>query len=258
MSTSCALPFCDLLRLLGESLGTAGLTEGFEQRFEDLMGRSIVSVHIDLQDFAEFKTLYRDERGMIDDAKLVEYYISYRWLDLGSDDTYIDVAAQDCPFAFFVQNRFGCQVYRQDLYYMSKGIHGADIGGNASRIPLRAASVSKMSLHNSLEHFEGRSDIKFFREAQRLLRVGGKLLVVPLFIGDEYSTVKDAGWVDRDGVKHLWGPGARFARWYDLPQFKARVLDNSKELAVYVYHVENAAEIDPSCFPYFAVFEKVA
>jgi len=60
-----------------------------------------------------------------------------------------------------------------------------------------------MSLHNSLEHFEGRSDIKFFKEAQRLLRPGGKLLVVPLFIGDTYSTVNDAGWVDEAGVKHL-------------------------------------------------------
>lgn len=82
---------------------------------------------------------------------------------------------------------------------LEKGIHGADIGGNAARIPLQSGSVSKMSLHNSLEHFEGRSDIRFFREAQRLLRPGGKLLVAPLFIGEAYSTVKDAGWVDEDG-----------------------------------------------------------
>lgn len=234
------------------------MTEDFRRRFEDLIGRAVHPVEIDLDDFAAFKDAYRDPRGMIDDAKLVEYYISYRWLDLGPDDTYVDVAAQDCPFAFFVRDRFGCKVYRQDLYYMKKGVHGSDIGGSAARIPLRAGSVSKISLHNSLEHFEDNNDIKFFRKAQRLLRTGGKLLIVPLFIGDEYSTVNDAGWIDEGGVKHLWGVGARFARWYDLAHFKARILDQSRELAIQVYHVENAAQIDPSCFPYFAMFEKAA
>lgn len=232
------------------------MTDSFRQHLEDVLGRPVVSVSIDLDDFALFKTLYLDPRGMIDDPKLVEYYISYRWLDLASDDVYIDIAAQDCPFAFFVQSQFGCDVYRQDLYYMKKGIHGADIGGNASKIPLKTGAVSKMSLHNSLEHFEGRSDIRFFREAQRLLRPAGKLLVVPLFIRDEYSTVKDAGWVDETGVKHLWGVGARFARWYDPATFKTRIVDTSKQLDLTLFHVDNATEIDPSCYPYFAVFEK--
>ena len=234
------------------------MTETFRQRLVDVVGQPVLSVSIDLQDFAVFKTLYLDRRATIDDAKLVEYYLSYRWLDLKSDDTYIDIAAQDCPFAFFVQSHFGCEVYRQDLYYMAKGIHGTDIGGNASRIPLKTGSVSGMSLHNSLEHFEGRSDIRFFREAQRLLRPGGRLLVVPLFIRDEYSTVNDAGWVDEDGVKHLWGVGARFARWYDPAQFKTRIIDNSNKLDLHLYHVDNAAEVDPSCYPYFALFEKRA
>jgi hypothetical protein len=235
-----------------------GQRTGFRDRFEELLGRPVTPVEIDLAHFAVFKELYRDERNMIDDAKMLEYYISFRWLDLGPDDTYIDIAAQDCPFAFFVRDHFGSHAYRQDLFYLEKGIHGSDIGGNAARIPLPSGSVSKMSLHNSLEHFEGRSDIRFFREAQRLLRPGGKLLVVPLFIGDTYSTVKDAGWVDEEGVKHLWGEGARFARLYDLPHFKSRILDNSRHLQVEMYHVDNAAAVHPHCSPYFAVFEKTA
>jgi hypothetical protein len=229
----------------------------FRDRFADLLGHPVASTEIDLEDFAEFKDLYRDQRNMIDNAKMLEYYVSFRWLDLGPDDTYIDIAAQDCPFAFFVRDHFGSRAYRQDLFYLAKGIHGEDIGGNAAQIPLPDGSVSKMSLHNSLEHFEGRSDIRFFKEAQRLLRPGGKLLVVPLFIADTYSTVKDAGWVDEEGVKHLWGEGARFARWYDLPHFKSRILDKSPQLGVEVYHVDNAAAVDPQCFPYFALFERL-
>jgi hypothetical protein len=234
------------------------MPDDFNTRFEQLIGRPIIPVRIDKEDFAHFKNLYNDPRDMIDNEKLLEYYISYRWLDFNSEDTYIDVAAQDCPFAFFIRDHFNCKVYRQDLYYLSKGVHGEDIGGDASRIPLPRNSVSKISLHNSLEHFEGKSDIKFFRKAQSLLRRGGKMIVVPLFIGEEYTIETDAGWVDEAGEKHLWGEGARFARWYDLIQFKSRILNNSKKLQVNVYQLENAAEIDPKCYAeYFAIFEKI-
>jgi SAM-dependent methyltransferase len=234
------------------------MVEDFKTRFEQIIGRPVIPVRIEAQDFFHFKTLYSDTRNMIDDEKLLEYYISYRWLEFNATDTYIDVAAQDCPFAFFIRDQFSCRVYRQDLYYMEKGIHGEDIGGDASKIPLPRNSVSKISLHNSLEHFEGNSDIKFFREAQRLLHPGGKLLVMPLFIGDEYMIETDAGWVDEEGVKHLWCEGARFARIYDLPQFKSRILKNSKKLKLQIYHLQNAYEIDPNCYAeYFAVFEKL-
>ncbi len=231
---------------------------GFRQSFEDLLGKKIEPVEIDLEDFARFKTLYVDERGMIDDAKRAEYYVTYHWLDLGPEDTFIDVAAQDCPFAFFVRDHFGSQVFRQDLFYLKRGVNGTDIGGNAARIPLPSGSVSRMALHNSLEHFEGRSDIKFFLEAQRLLGPGGKLLIVPLFISEEYSTVRNDGWVDEHGVKHLWGKGARFARWYDLAHFEKRILSQAKKLEPHVFFVVNAGDVHPHVYPYFAIFEKVS
>ncbi len=234
------------------------MAEDFKTRFEQLIGRPIIPMRIDAQDFAHFKTLYIDTRNMIDNEKLLEYYISFRWLEFNAADTYIDVAAQDCPFAFFIRDRFNCRVYRQDLFYLKKGIHGEDIGGDASKIPLPSDLVSKISLHNSLEHFEGNSDIKFFREAQRLLRPGGKLLIMPLFIGDDYMIETDAGWVDEKGVKHLWGKGARFARIYDLPEFNSRILKNSNKFKLHVYHLQNAYEIDPKCYAeYFAIFEKL-
>lgn len=232
-------------------------TSDFQDRLGELAGRPVEPVSIDLEDFAAFKRLYVDDRPMIDDAKRVEYYISYRWLDIGPNDVFIDVAAQNCPFAFFVRDHFGAKAYRQDLYYLEKGIHGDDIGGNAAKIPLPTGSVTRIALYNSLEHFEGRSDSRFVKEAQRLLAVGGKLLVVPLFIGEEYSTVDNDGWIDEDGRKHLWGVGARFARWYDPDHFEKRVLKKAPKLDPYFYFVENAAEVHPHVYPYFVIFERL-
>ncbi|MFO7300019.1 MAG: methyltransferase domain-containing protein [Actinomycetes bacterium] len=227
-------------------------------RLEELSGRPVESVMVDVDDFEHFKTLYVDDRPMIDDAKRFEYYVSYKYLGIGRGDVYIDIAAQDCPFAFFVADHFGATGYRQDLYYLEKGVHGNDIGGNAAEIPLPDGSVTHLALHNSFEHFEGRNDSRFVKEAQRLLAVGGKLLIVPLFIGMEYSITRNDGWVDDEGKKHLWGKGARFARWYDPDHFRKRVLRKAPKLEPRFFFVENAGKIHRHIYPVFVILERVA
>jgi SAM-dependent methyltransferase len=160
----------------------------------------------------------------LDDVKLIEYYVSLKILRFEKFDLYIDIAAQDCPFAFYVHDNFGCQGYRQDLYYFENGIHGCDIGGDACVLPFSNGQVTKMSLHNSFEHFEESADRKFIIEAARVLRPGGLLCVVPFYFGDTYKEDNESGWIDEHGTKHLWGQGARFSRIYDPAQFRDRIL----------------------------------
>jgi len=195
----------------------------WEIEWASLCGTPVQGVRVERTDFDHFKARYKDKRA-IDDEKRLEYYVSVRWLDFTRSDVFIDIAAQDCPFASYVHKTFGCRAYRQDLYYLEPGIHGSDIGGDASNLPLRDGTVTKIALHNSFEHFEGDGDTRFIREAQRVLAPGGKMCIVPLFIAETYAEESDAGWVDDQGVKHSWGIGARFARHYDLAQFKRRVL----------------------------------
>ena len=232
--------------------------EHFFKQIEELTSHPVSRIRIDSTEFQNFKTMYKDDRFGVNDQKFLEYYISYRYLDLNSSDTYIDIAAQDCPFAFFVREKFECKVYRQDLYYIKKGIHGDDIGGDASNMPLKDESISKISLHNSFEHFEGNSDIHFIREAQRVLAVGGKLVIVPAFFEDGYRVEKKSGWVDEKGKKHLWGAGARFSRWYDVEQFNKRIIQNSPFFKTQFYFIENIQEISRDCYgPLFVIFNKI-
>lgn len=127
---------------------------------------------IDRVDFLNFTSQYPDSRPGIDQEKLLEYYIGYTWLDLKPDDVFMDIAAQDCPFAHLVRDTVGCRAYRQDLYYLARGIHGSDIDSDAVDLPLPDGSVSKMALFNSFEHFEADRDIRFVQEARRVLRPG--------------------------------------------------------------------------------------
>jgi hypothetical protein len=125
-------------------------------------------------------------------------------------------------------------------------------------MPLKDEAVNKISLHNSFEHFEGTSDIRFIEEAQRVLTLGGKLVIVPIFFESKYQVEKNAGWIDDDGRKHLWGEGARFSRLYDVEQFNRRILHNSKSFKTQFYSVENLQEVSRDCYgQFFIIFEKI-
>lgn len=229
----------------------------FEQ-LHRITGNAVQSVRLSPAEFAEFKSMYIDKRHGIENQKLLEYFISYKFLTFIPSDVYIDIAAQDCPFAIFIHEKVGCQTFRQDLYYMKKGIHDYDIGGDASHLPLKEEVVSKISLHNSFEHFEGESDINFIREAQRVLLVSGKMIIVPIFFEEKYRIEKDAGWLDSTGEKHLWGKGARFSRYYDADHFEKRIVQNSPSFKIQFYYIENILEMGPGCYgQLFAIFEKI-
>ena len=98
-------------------------------------------------------------------------------------------------------------------------------------MPLPAGSVDKLFLHNSFEHFEGDIDTGFVREAWRVLRPGGGLCVVPLYLSARHQIVTDP-LVDRSGIE--WDPDAevverighrnRFGRFYSAETLAERVL----------------------------------
>ncbi|KXK14868.1 MAG: hypothetical protein UZ14_CFX002000886 [Chloroflexi bacterium OLB14] len=227
------------------------------EQLQQITGNAVKSVRLEPTEFSKFKSIYIDRRNGIENQKLLEYFISYQFLQFNASDVYIDIAAQDCPFALFIGDTFHCKVFRQDLYYMKKGIHGTDIGGDASHLPLNRETVSKISLHNSFEHFEGESDINFITEAQRILKVGGKMIIVPTFFEPQYRLEQDAGWLDSDGEKHLWGKGARFSRYYDVEHFQKRIVQNATLFNVQFYYIENISEMGPDCYgQLFAIFEK--
>jgi hypothetical protein len=215
-------------------------------------------ISLSLYDFNNFKAIYKDTRDRIDDQKLLEYYISYYFLDFHQEDVYVDVASQDCPFAFFIKEQFSCKVYRQDLYYLGAGIIGEDIGCDACHIPLENETITKISLHNSFEHFEGNKDIEFINESQRLLKVGGKMVIVPLYIGKQYRENNDGGWIDSNGEKHLWGLGARFSRLYGPKELIQRVLISVTKFNMELYEIENISQFGKNFQgKFFLLFQKL-
>ncbi len=170
-------------------------------------------------------------------GKSLEHFLSLRYLNLGSDDVLIDIAASISPFADIVRRLYGCQAYRQDLTYVP-GVHGDRIGSNAAQLSLPDGFATRLVLHNSIEHFENDADIGFIREAKRVLRPGGICVILPIFLAPYLANITDP-FGDQTGLRFDPGAqvhyvrnwaGGRFSRHYDVPSLRQRILDNLADM----------------------------
>ena len=162
--------------------------------------------------------------------KCLEHYLADSLMQLHPGDVYIDVACSDSNFADVLQAR-GIAAYKLDLSFPA-GIRGNRIGADAGQTPLQDNSIHGMSLQCAYECFQGDADIRFIREAQRLLKKHGKLAIIPLYIENEYINVTseacDQSKVTIDpGALRVWRDDrykVPFARHYSAEAFRDRIL----------------------------------
>jgi hypothetical protein len=192
--------------------------------------------------------------------KALEHYVAMDLLQLTRDDTYIDVASANSLAPDVYRANIGCHVYRQDLLYQP-GLNGDLIGGDAGSMAVPDEFATKMALHCSFEHFEGDADTRLILEIGRVLRQGGRAVIIPLYISPRYSVwTYPVAWLGRGGrptfdnealVELERGWRGRFGRVYDVPHFISRVVQHLGPLQLKVLSVD-PSEIDPSCYLRFA------
>lgn len=215
--------------------------------------------------YQNFPSYYGDGKANNFIEKSLEHYLAAKLLDLSEKDVYIDIASANSPTPEIYHKLYGCKVYRQDLMF-PEGIHGNCIGGDASKLPVENGFVTKMALHCSFEHFEQDSDVMFIKEANRVLRKGGRLCILPLYLNNKYAVQTDPDVIlkgdmpffEDDAILYCAkGWNNRHGRFYDVPHFIKRIRNNLIDLQLTLYIVQNEKKIDPSCYVKFiAVFEK--
>jgi SAM-dependent methyltransferase len=226
----------------------------------------IADYHSYLQkaEYQNFQNYYGGGKAKNFFEKSLEHYLAAKVLNLSSDDVYIDIASENSPSAEIYKKLYGCQTYRQDLMF-PKGFKGNTIGGDACYMPVPNAFASRMALHCSFEHFEQDADIRFVKEANRVLADGGKLCIVPLYLYNQYGILTNPVVLPRGGISFdsdamlfcckSWGE--RHGRFYDVSHLISRVLNNINFRST-IFVVQNEHEVDRSCYAKFiAVFEKL-
>jgi SAM-dependent methyltransferase len=188
--------------------------------------------------------------GGLREAKILEYFLSLELLPVAQGDLVVDVASERSLFPDMVNRLFGTRVLRQDLIY-PEGLHNDRMGGSADNMPLGNASVEKLFLHNSFEHFEGDADTSFIREAWRVLKPGGGVCIVPLYLSVRHQILTDP-LVPATGV--TWDPGAevverighhnRFGRCYSPEALNERILKAARDLGftIAIHHFVDVDE----------------
>jgi hypothetical protein len=205
------------------------------------------------------------ETGGFRENKIVEYFVSLELTPIAPNDVVIDVASEYSVFPEMIRKLFAATAFRQDLIYPT-GVHGDRIGGNAAKMDVDPDFATKLMLHNSFEHFEGDADSGFIREAWRVLRPGGTVCIVPLFLTSSHTVLtdpfvdqRDVKWDAEGRVVSIPGYRNRFGRFYSLDTLQRRVIEPARECGfrVSIRHVTNIQKLQPGSLLHFAlVLEK--
>ena len=197
----------------------------------------------ELREFAHKSGLSRYFHAEYPHTKLLEYFTSVKLLKLKRDEILLDAAggsSAEFPVGLskYLDIGFKCLVQdaRATARIYDEGLLKVEVlGGSIEKVPKASETIDVISCHHSFEHFQGGLDISFIKEALRLLKPGGRLVVVPLFLTNIYAEIwnrnptlhfdpESESILDRSSSFPGWGPYEGFARTYSINAFERRIL----------------------------------
>jgi hypothetical protein len=217
-----------------EPASVSAVLEGFAS-----LGIPVESWAVDADDYHRYveRAGYQDRHGKYypDNRleKTFEHYVVFRFSEFSDKSVFVDLAAESSPLASIVERLTGATTYRQDIMFRA-GIRGRDIGGDACAMPVADGFATSAALTCSIEHFERDADSRLFTELARVLRPGGRVVVIPLYLFPEpaaqtdptYSIAVDVPF-DREAVVYsAEGWGNRHGRFYSPATLAERLLKN--------------------------------
>jgi SAM-dependent methyltransferase len=223
-------------------------------------------------EFEEFKSknwfpedYYGGHQSHVWDEKLLEHWISSELLKLMSyteKDIFVDIAACSSPWAKILREHKNIQAFAIDMdnigeFYENLPYYRLE---NATKTHFADSSVRGAALHCAYEMFMGDDDLLLIKELSRILRPGGKAIILPLYMNTHYcaySTVEyfGKGYSDPEAKEYvrLDYYGIPSARNYDSVRLKQRVLDSiiDNKMKYKIYILRNKEDLGENIYCHF-------
>lgn len=187
-----------------------------------------------------FQEIYHKSYNARYHRKIMEYFFACKLLGMDGWDKnniYIDVGAASSPFVRYLRENKGMEAYAVDLDEGKYSGLSYYIKEDATDMHFQDCEVTGISLQSAFEMFVGKADTEFIREAARVLRIGGKVIISPLYMHREYLSTVSPNWyhsgtADKDSVECIRTDcrGAiPLARFYNAKALNERVLIPAKK-----------------------------
>lgn len=234
------------------------------------LGITVTQAFLSNAELVEFKNDFRfsvdylgdKDRGVWDE-KILEHFIAYKFCNLdkfNQEDIYVDIACSGSPWAKILREK-GYNAYAIDLK-IKKKFEGFEyyIQSDAKSTEFGNSSVAALSLQCAYEMFIGDDDLLFLNECKRILRVGGKVVIAPLYMHTHhcgYSTPEYfmKGYSDAGAKEYIRKDcfGIPFSRKYSAILLKKRILNHIEELGMKyeLLRVDNKEQLGQGVYCHF-------
>ncbi|QSV66672.1 MAG: class I SAM-dependent methyltransferase [Aphanizomenon flos-aquae DEX188] len=249
-------------------------SEELQQIENDLinLGIEILDYSPNLKNFIKFKSsayFPSDYHGGIDsgvwDEKLLEHWVAFELLGLEHyqpDDIYVDVAAASSPWAKTLRDKFGIFSFAIDLDKVGKNYKDLSYYRieNATATTFETNSVKGASLQCAYEMFINNDDISFIDEVARILKPGGKVIILPLYMHNHYCAYSTPeyygkGYSDVEAKEYLRLDclGVPSSRKYNAIKLKERILCTiqKNKLNYRLFAIRNKSDLGNNIYCHF-------
>jgi len=219
-------------------------------------GVTVIDYRIDRSDFCwwlqeiQFPESYASAYKEVFTEKALEHYLAAKILVLNKEGVFIDIAASFSSWYELSEKYYKCRSFAVDFLLPPDKNDPRLIACDATNMPFEDESITRMALHCALEVFENDDDINLVKEAARVLKPVGKLVISPLYMLHFYGIWTGLK-ANRKGIKYgkarrVWEdivPRRRFCRYYNVGAFQERIFATTDKMDAKISYITNENEV---------------